>query len=140
MSDYSAERAASASPAAQTSPLSHDRAQQMLSQACAGMASEHMHIEWGAVGEGARRIFISREMVIRAMRDAAVFAADQVVMPGTPLHARWSLLRSLTQGEASPQQQLEAAMIIRATLDGPPVTRAPAPDDASGISSNNPTQ
>lgn len=97
-------------------PMSADRASQLLSQAVAGCGADHIHVEWGRPNEGPKRIFISREKVIEAMRDAAVFAADQVVMPGTELHARWDLLRALTQGEATKQEQLEAAVLIRAFL------------------------
>ncbi len=63
-----------------------------------------------------RRCFVYRENVIEAMQMAATFAWDNVVMPGTSLHKNYELLRSLTLGQATPQEQLEAAILIRGLL------------------------
>lgn len=63
-----------------------------------------------------RRCFVYRENVIQAMQMAATFAWDIVVMPGTSLHKNYELLLALTRGEATPQEQLEAAVLIRGLL------------------------
>lgn len=47
---------------------------------------------------------------------AATFAWDNVVMPGTSLHKNYELLLALTRGEATPQEQLEAAVLLRGFL------------------------
>jgi hypothetical protein len=63
-----------------------------------------------------RRCYVYRENVIEAVQMAATFAWDNVVMPGTSLHKNYELLRSLSRGEATPQEQLEAAILIRGFL------------------------
>lgn len=63
-----------------------------------------------------QRCFVYRENVIEAIQMAATFAWDNVVMPGTSLHKNYELLRALTRGEATSQQQLEAAVLIRGFL------------------------
>ena len=99
-------------------PLSYDRARQIMVQSAAG----------GLAADGApsiyvdnqERCFVYRENVIKAIQMAATFAWDNVVMPGTSLHKNYELLRSLTRGQATPQEQLEAAVLIRALLGDEP--------------------
>lgn len=95
-------------------PLSYDRARQIMIQNTGG----------GRAKDGTpsvyvdekQRCFVYRESVIQAIQMAATFAWDNVVMPGTSLHKNYELLRSLSRGEATPQEQLEAAVIIRGLL------------------------
>lgn len=63
-----------------------------------------------------QRCYVYRESVIEAIQLAATFAWDNVVMPGTSLHQHYGLLLTLTRGEATLQEQLEAAVLIRGLL------------------------
>jgi|SRR5579859_4501978 len=95
--------------AATRQPLSYERAVQIMVQTAAGRdaaiyVDEH------------RRCFVARENVVKAIQMAATFAWDNVVMPGTALHENYALLLALTRGTATPQQQLEAAVLIRGLL------------------------
>ena len=85
----------------------------MMQNSAGGMAKDgapSIHID------NKRRCYVYRENVIQAIQMAATFAWDNVVMPGTSLHKNYELLRSLSRGEATPQEQLEAAVLIRGLL------------------------
>jgi hypothetical protein len=95
-------------------PLSYGRAVQIMIQSSAGGLSKD-----GAPSiyiDEKRRCFVYRENVIEAIQIAATFAWDNVVMPGTSLHKNYELLRALSLGKAAPQEQLEAAVLIRGLL------------------------
>lgn len=95
-------------------PLSYERAAQIMIQSSAGGTSKD-----GAPSiyvDEQRRCFVYRENVIKAIQMAATFAWDNVVMPGTSLHKNYELLLALTRGEATPQEQLEAAVLLRGFL------------------------
>lgn len=96
-------------------PLSYGRAAQIMVQSSAGGLSKDgspsIYID------EKRRCFVYRENVIAAIQMAATFAWDNVVMPGTSLHKNYELLLALTRGKATPQEQLEAAVLIRGLLE-----------------------
>lgn len=95
-------------------PLDYERAVQIMVQSSAGGLSRDGTNSIYVDEKG--RCFVYRENVILAIQMGATFAWDNVVMPGTSLHKNYGLLRSLTRGEATPQEQLEAAVLIRGLL------------------------
>lgn len=89
-----------------SSPMDEAKALQIISQTLAGSATELCRFEGGGV------IFIRRDGVVRAMRNAASWVAEEMAGFGGIQPGR-ELLRSLDLGEASAPEQLEAAARLR---------------------------
>lgn len=101
--------------------ISAARADQILCQVVAGEGSKATHFEWvhpeGVIPNDVKSIWFLRSYVVRAIQEAVVWAHTQIVLPGTEMHVRYDLLMKLTRGQASPPEQLEAALLLRALLE-----------------------
>jgi hypothetical protein len=91
----------------EVAPIMDDhRAHVVLSQSVAGQGTEACRFE----GDGT--IFIRKDFVLKAMRNAASYAAEQIAGFFGVFPAR-DLIRRLDLGEATPPEQLEAAIRLR---------------------------
>lgn len=101
--------------------ISAARADQILCQVVAGEGDKATHFEWvhpkGVIPNEVKSIWFLRSYVVRAIQEAVVWANTQIVLPGTEMHARYDLLMNLTRGRATPPEQLEAALLLRALLE-----------------------
>lgn len=102
-------------------PISAARADQILCQVVAGEGNKATHIEWvhpdGVIPNEVKSFWFLRSYVVQAIQEAVVWAHTQIVPPGTEMHARYDLLLALTRGHATPQEQLEAALLLRILIE-----------------------
>lgn len=101
--------------------ISAARADQILCQVVSGEGDKACHIEWKhpdhITPNEAKSFWFLRSYVVKAIQEAVVWANTQVVIPGTAMHDHYGLLLSLTRGTATPQEQLEAAVLLRKLIE-----------------------
>ena len=103
------------------SPISPRRADQILCQVVSGEGNKATHLEWkhpdGVIPNEVKSIWFLRSYVVEAICHAVVWAHTQIVIPGTEMHKRYGLLVALTEGRATRQEQLEAALLLRLFIE-----------------------
>lgn len=114
---------AASGPSAHALParISAARADQILCQVVAGEGDKACHIEWKhpdrMIPNEAKSFWFLRSYVVKAIQEAVVWANTQIILPRTAMHDHYDLLLSLTRGAATPQEQLEAAVLLRKLIE-----------------------
>lgn len=101
--------------------ISAARADQILCQVVSGEGDKATHIEWkhpdNVIPNEVKSFWFLRSYVVDAIREAVVWAHSQIIVPGTEMHTRYKLMMALTRGVATPQEQLEAALLLRILIE-----------------------